>query len=113
MCRSNIGQAAVDQETATADTGGQPLTRAACDGAGMQWDEASNVCGSESGVNTSGQPLSRAACVEAGMKWNEISNVCGVSVKPLDRPAAQARLKSRLMTMIAKATAAAARPNQP
>ena len=79
----------------------------------MQWDEASNVCGSESGVNTSGQPLSRAACVEAGMKWNEISNVCGVSVKPLDRPAAQALLKSRLKTMIAKATAAAARPNQP
>jgi hypothetical protein len=65
----------------------QPLTRAACDKAGLAWDESGNVCdwhgpkeqlASEStpDIIPSSQPLTRAACDKAGLAWDESGNVC-------------------------------------
>jgi hypothetical protein len=56
------------------ETSMQPLTRADCAAAGMNWDETGNVCAVE---EISGQPLTRAACDKAGMGWDESANVCG------------------------------------
>ena len=64
---------------------GQPLTRAACAAAKMQWNESSNVCGAGSvpftqrsaAAEMPAQPLTRANCVKAGLTWNESTNVCG------------------------------------
>lgn len=58
------------------DTPVQPLTRADCDSAGMNWDETSNVCDLTSD-HASGQPLTRADCDQAGMTWDDNANVCG------------------------------------
>jgi hypothetical protein len=73
----------------------QPLTRAACEQAGMTWNDRANVCGAHrhhdkkktEAKKTKGeakdlmqrqpQPLTRAACQEAGKRWNERANVCG------------------------------------
>ena len=52
----------------------QPLTRAACDAAGMTWNDSANACG----VETPSQPLTRADCDAAGMSWNDSANACGV-----------------------------------
>jgi len=54
----------------------QPLTRAGCDSAGMDWDETSNVCVVTSD-QVSGQPLTRSDCEKASMTWNDDANVCG------------------------------------
>jgi hypothetical protein len=62
-------QRALAQETSI-----QPLTRADCAAAGMNWDENANVCGVE---EAPGQPLTRADCGKAGTAWNETANVCG------------------------------------
>jgi cell division protein FtsL len=71
------------------ETASQPLTRADCDKAGMQWSNSANVCGSyseasisaseaeQSTADSSSQPLTRAACGEAGMAWDDGANVCG------------------------------------
>ncbi len=73
----------------------QPLTRAACEQAGMKWNDRANVCGihkhhekkkteakKEKGeakdlMQRRPQPLTRAACQQAGMRWNDRANVCG------------------------------------
>jgi hypothetical protein len=65
---------------------GQPLTRAACDTAGLVWNESRNVCdwqpaqelASEliTGAIAPSQPLTRAACDKAGLAWNDNRNVC-------------------------------------
>lgn len=52
----------------------QPLTRADCASAGMNWDERANACAAE---EVSGQPLTRVDCGKADMTWNEHANVCG------------------------------------
>jgi hypothetical protein len=74
----------------------QPLTRAACEQAGMKWNDRANVCGiykhhekkkaeakKEKGkakakdlTQRRPQPLTRAACQQAGMRWNDRANVC-------------------------------------
>jgi len=68
----------------------QPLTRAACDKAGLAWDESGNVCdwhgpkeqlASEptpdiTGAITSAQRLTRADCDRAGLLWDHTGNVC-------------------------------------
>ena len=68
------------------DSVAQPLTRTACDKAGLAWDESANVCGSqgapsriltEQAAEMPSQPLTRAACSKAGIEWNERTNVCG------------------------------------
>jgi hypothetical protein len=75
----------------------QPLTRAACEQAGMKWKDRANVCGprkhhdkekkaeakKEKGeakdlMQRQPQPLTRADCNHAGMRWNDKANVCGV-----------------------------------
>lgn len=76
----------------------QPLTRAACDQAGMKWKDHANVCGDKKVhdkekkakkkehhgnedqplAERPPQPLTRAACAEAGMKWSDRANACGV-----------------------------------
>jgi len=81
-----------------ADDAPQPLTRAACEQAGMKWSDRANVCAvhkrskekkaeakKEKGegktkdlMHRPPQPLTRSACQEAGKWWNEKSNVCGV-----------------------------------
>lgn len=79
-----------------AETAPQPLTRAACDQAGMKWDDQGNVCSEKKAhdkekkgkkkhgkeeqplAERAPQPLTRAACDQAGMKWNDQANVCGV-----------------------------------
>ena len=78
-----------------AENAPQPLTKAACDQAGMKWNDRANVCGDKKAhhkkrkrkgqgeeeqppTESAPQPLTRAACDQAGMKWNERANVCGV-----------------------------------
>jgi len=75
----------------------QPLTRAACEQAGMKWNDRANVCGGhkhhgkkkkaeakkEKGkakdlMKRPPQPLTRAACEQAGKRWNDRANVCNV-----------------------------------
>jgi hypothetical protein len=58
-----------------ADDTSQPLTRAACEAAGMDWNDGANACG----VETPAQPLTRADCDAAGMSWNDSANACGVA----------------------------------
>jgi hypothetical protein len=69
-------------------TAPQPLTRAACKKAGMQWNNNANVCGGTQVIVkpvarpnqphvTTRQPLTRAECKKAGLQWNSNSNVCG------------------------------------
>jgi cell division protein FtsB len=63
----------------------QPLTRADCKEAGMQWDSSANVCGGKQVVTkpeskprvTTPPPLTRADCKKAGMQWDDGANVCG------------------------------------
>src|SRR5262245_11630389 len=65
---------------------GQPLTRAACDMAGLAWDDNGNVCDWKpqeqfaSGPTTEAialsQPLTRAACDMARFAWKDEANVC-------------------------------------
>ena len=70
------------------DSVAQPLTRTACDKAGLAWDESANVCGSqgapsriltEQAAEMPSQPLTRAACSKAGIEWDERTNVCGTA----------------------------------
>jgi hypothetical protein len=66
----------------------QPLTRAACDQAGMSWNDNANVCGvTVMAEDESSQPLTRADCDAAGLAWNDDANVCGVGApaQPLTR----------------------------
>jgi hypothetical protein len=69
----------------------QPLTRGACDAAGMDWNDDANVCGvavmAADESADSAQPLTRAACDAAGMTWNDSANACGVEMpaQPLTR----------------------------
>jgi len=74
----------------------QPLTRAACEQAGMKWNDRANVCGGHAHhdkkkaeakkkkgapkdlMHRRPQPLTRAACKEAGKRWNDRANVCNV-----------------------------------
>jgi hypothetical protein len=66
----------------------QPLTRADCKKAGMQWNNNANVCGGIQVIAkpvgrpnrphvTTRQPLTRADCKKAGLQWNSTGNVCG------------------------------------
>ena len=66
----------------------QPLTRAACKKAGLQWNNNANVCGGKQATAKSvakpskfhaiaAQPLTRADCKKAGLQWNNNANVCG------------------------------------
>jgi hypothetical protein len=66
----------------------QPLTRADCKKAGMQWNNNANVCGGTQVIAkpvagpvqphmTTRQPLTRADCKKAGLQWNSSGNVCG------------------------------------
>ncbi len=74
----------------------QPLTRAACEQAGMKWNDRANVCGihkhhekekkaeakKEKGdgkdlMQRRPQPLTRAALQGRPARWNENANVCG------------------------------------
>ena len=76
-----------------AENAPQPLTKAACDQAGMKWNDRANVCGDKKAhhkkrkrkgqgeeeqppTESAPQPLTRAACDQAGMKWNDQANVC-------------------------------------
>ena len=84
-----------------ADDASQPLTRADCEAAGMNWNDGANVCGGSeqaapaSDASAAGggetvaqaQPLTRADCEAAGMTWNDGSNVCGsgAATQPLSR----------------------------
>jgi hypothetical protein len=68
------------------DVEGQPLTRAACDKAGLAWNDNRNICEWEptqqlaseliTGAIASSQPLTRAACDKAGLEWNDNRNIC-------------------------------------
>ena len=68
------------------DVEGQPLTRAACDKAGLAWNDNRNICDWEptqqlaseliTGAIASSQPLTRAACGKAALAWNDNGNVC-------------------------------------
>jgi hypothetical protein len=68
------------------DVEGQPLTRAACDKAGLAWNDNRNICDWEptqqlaseliTGAIASSQPLTRAACDKAGLEWNDNRNIC-------------------------------------
>jgi hypothetical protein len=77
----------------------QPLTRADCKKAGMQWNDNANVCGGKQIVakpgakpnkprETTTQPLTRADCKKAGMQWNDNANVCG-GKQAIAKPEAQ------------------------
>jgi hypothetical protein len=66
----------------------QPLTRADCKKAGLQWNNNANVCGGKQATAKSvakpskfhaiaAQPLTRADCKKAGLQWNNNANVCG------------------------------------
>lgn len=57
------------------NTSHQPLTRADCVRAGIEWDENANVCAG-SLIEDSGQPLTRGECAAAHSTWNENANVC-------------------------------------
>jgi len=77
------------QPSAHATTMGQPLTRAACEKAGLAWNDNGHVCDWEptqqlasepiTGAIASSQPLTRAACDKAGLAWNDNRNVCDVA----------------------------------
>jgi hypothetical protein len=70
----------------------QPLTRAACDQAGLAWDDNGNVCDWQSespkerlaseptpdvtGAISSVQPLTRADCNQAGLARDDNGNIC-------------------------------------
>jgi hypothetical protein len=98
----------------------QPLTRAACEQAGMKWSERANVCTDrkhhdkkESAakdkrgepkdlMQRAPQPLTRAACQEAGLWWNDRANVCGVNqhhemkkIKKMKKKQKKAKKKAR------------------
>ena len=69
----------------TTNLEGQPLTRAACDTAGLVWNDSRNVCDWQptqelseliTGAIAPSQPLTRAACDTAGLVWNDSRNVC-------------------------------------
>jgi hypothetical protein len=74
------------QPSAHATTMGQPLTRAACEKAGLAWNDNGHVCDWEptqqlasepiTGAIASSQPLTRAACDKAGLAWNDNGHVC-------------------------------------
>ena len=57
------------------DVSSQPLTRADCVRAGMEWDENANIC-TASLIEESRQPLTRGECAAAHSTWNENANVC-------------------------------------
>ena len=57
------------------NTSTQPLTRADCVRAGIEWDENTNVC-TGSLIEESSQPLTRGDCAAAHSTWNENANVC-------------------------------------
>ena len=71
------------------DVEGQPLTRAACDKAGLAWNDNKNICDWEptqqlasepiTEAIASSQPLTRGACDKAGLAWNDNRNVCDVA----------------------------------
>jgi len=55
-----------------------------CDGAGMTWNDAANVCGAAAQAAEAmaepqvAQPMpERPDCESAGMSWNDTTNVCG------------------------------------
>jgi hypothetical protein len=98
----------------------QPLTRAACEQAGMKWSDRANVCTDRKhhdkkqseAKNKKGerkdlmqrppQPLTRAACQEAGLWWNDRANVCGVNqhhemkkIKKMKKKQKKAKKKAR------------------
>ena len=97
QCGAGIGAAAIvaalvpwqlnaNATMITTNLEGQPLTRAACDTAGLAWNDSRNVCdwqatqepASETitGAIAPSQPLTRAACDKAGLAWNDNRNVC-------------------------------------
>jgi lipoprotein-anchoring transpeptidase ErfK/SrfK len=59
----------------------QPLTRADCVKAGIEWNETTNVC-TGSLIEESSRPLTRGDCAAAHSTWNENANVC--SGKPAE-----------------------------
>ncbi|MGB6346818.1 MAG: hypothetical protein WBF40_05605 [Methyloceanibacter sp.] len=88
-----------DKDQPLAEGAPQPLTRGACDQAGLKWKDSANVCGDKKVhdkekkkakkqkhhgdkdqplAERKPQPLTRAACDQAGMKWSERANVFGV-----------------------------------
>jgi hypothetical protein len=92
----------------------QPLTRAACEQAGMKWNDRANVCGGhrqhdkerkaeakkEKGkakdlMQRQPQPLTRAACDEAGMRWSDKANVCGVKPAHMKKKQKKAKKKAK------------------
>jgi hypothetical protein len=78
----------------------QPLTRADCDSAGLDWDETANVCAVSSG-DGSGQPLTRLDCEQASLRWNDNANVCGSDAQVVEATSPTA---SVLLVTIDKAT---------
>jgi L,D-transpeptidase catalytic domain len=58
------------------DLSAQPLTRADCVRAGLEWDENANVCAVGVVSIDSRQPLTRDECAAARSTWNESGNVC-------------------------------------
>ena len=54
----------------------QPLTRADCVRAGLEWDEDVNVCAANVASIDIRQPLTRDECAAARSTWNESANVC-------------------------------------
>jgi lipoprotein-anchoring transpeptidase ErfK/SrfK len=71
-------------ESEVADNLSQPLMRKDCDGAGMTWNDAANVCGAAAQAAKAmaepqvAQPMpERLDCESAGMSWNDTTNVCG------------------------------------
>ena len=103
----------------------QPLTRAACEAAGMPWDENANACaGGEALVPPASadgaamtaaagpQPLTRAACEASGMAWDDGANVCAggagvVPPPPMETAAVPAEPSGAAAAAAAAATAAA------
>lgn len=66
----------------------QPLARADCQKAQMDWDESANACTGEEVLR---QPLTRRGCESAGMLWDDRANVCGIesqAVRALGAPGA-------------------------
>jgi hypothetical protein len=98
----------------TTDLEGQPLTRAACDKAGLAWNDNRNVCNWEprqeiaseliTGSIASSQPLTRAACDKAGLAWNDNRNVC-------DSAESQSSPTSAIASKAQRATKQSARVN--
>ena len=89
------------------DVEGQPLTRTACNKAGLAWNDNGNVCdwqptqelASEpiTGAIASSQPLTRAACDKAGLAWNDNRNVCDFA-KSQSSPTSEIASKQRRTT---------------